>query len=391
MGDRMNKAVKVGILLAFSSALQGGFAQAQESATPAADGAEGKPAQTSVAPTATPAVRIALLLPTQSTSLGPMAQAVKSGFFAAHDYVAPGVAVDLIETDDNADTIVANYVEAQKTHDYIVGPLTRSALVALIKSRKIQKTTIALAQTEQGEEAASVPPNVITMGLSVEDEARQAAQLLAREKPGSAVLAVASSAAWQRRAARAFVAEAKRRGLTADSVEIESGGGYMGAAGLQDLQKRVKESKRLQLFYALDAAQARQVRLAIGPGVAAIGTSQLNPIAGGDRSGSQQPRELEGMRLLDLPWQLQPDHPAVMVFPRLVADAGQRISAETERMYALGIDAFRVVHELSLSHASFDLDGVTGQLKVQSNGGQKFSRTEVLAVYREGTVQAVSQ
>jgi outer membrane PBP1 activator LpoA protein len=96
---------------------------------------------------------------------------------------------------------------------------------------------------------------------------------------------------------------------------------------------------------------------------------------------------MNGVRLIDMPWQLQPDHTAVMVYPRPVVNPDQKRSPDMERLYALGIDAYRVAREIALSRPSFELDGVTGKLKVSfGRGAARFQRIEPTAVYRDGMV-----
>jgi outer membrane PBP1 activator LpoA protein len=117
----------------------------------------------------------------------------------------------------------------------------------------------------------------------------------------------------------------------------------------------------------------------------------LNPIALSDWSTVERATELNGIRLLDIPWQLQSDHPAVMVYPRPVALSDQRRSADIERLYALGIDAYRVAREIALKRTSFELDGVTGKLRVRLDmPAPSFERTEQQAIYRDGIVMAVT-
>ncbi len=118
------------------------------------------------------------------------------------------------------------------------------------------------------------------------------------------------------------------------------------------------------------------------------GTSSLNP-----GSGNNSPtQELDGVRLLDLPWQLQRDHPAVMVYPRPLAAAERKPgAADLERLYALGIDAYRVAREIVRHPSSrFHLDGVTGRLTVSFGDGEaSFERQEQPALYQNGVAQAV--
>ncbi|HEU5436117.1 MAG TPA: penicillin-binding protein activator, partial [Telluria sp.] len=139
------------------------------------------------------------------------------------------------------------------------------------------------------------------------------------------------------------------------------------------------------LFAALDAAELRQVRAALANPLPLYGTSSVNPGVG---PGLDAP-ELNGVRLVDLPWEIQPDHPAVMVYPRPVGD---ELPLDLDRLYALGIDAFRVAREIALQGralppgAAFTLDGVTGKLKV---GAGTFERVEAAAVYIDQGYQPV--
>ena len=52
--------------------------------------------------------------------------------------------------------------------------------------------------------------------------------------------------------------------------------------------------------------------------------------------------DLADVRFVDMPWMLQPDHPAVMIYPRVVP----AVTPDLERLYALGIDAYRLLQVL---------------------------------------------
>ena len=122
------------------------------------------------------------------------------------------------------------------------------------------------------------------------------------------------------------------------------------------------------------------------------GTSQLNTLNLADPVGAAAKPELDGVRLLDLPWQLQADHPAVMIYPRPPKKGEQRRGLDLERLYALGIDAFRVAGELGAGRPVFTIDGVTGKLYVQLDGIRPatFERTEQQAQYAGGVVVALT-
>ena len=89
------------------------------------------------------------------------------------------------------------------------------------------------------------------------------------------------------------------------------------------------------IFAALDSEQLRQVRAALGMTLPAYGTSSVNPGRGEGISVA----ELDGVHMLDLPWQVQPDHPAAMAYPRRALDPSTSPAPDMDRLYALGIDA----------------------------------------------------
>lgn len=76
----------------------------------------------------------------------------------------------------------------------------------------------------------------------------------------------------------------------------------------------------------------------------------------------------------------------VILTPRGIG--GGRPTVDQRRLYALGIDAYRVAQELAQSHYGFEMAGVTGQLTVQMQAGgvTYFQRQQMPAVYSGGVV-----
>ena len=382
-----------------------GSAELGSPAAPAApESAARSPAQ---AGAATPAMdqadtmRIGLLLPLRSETLGQAAAAIRAGFMAAWERDHDEIAVSVIETGDVPQDVLAAYAAAQEQQDLIVGPLARNAVAAVAGSPLVRKPTIALNIPEG---AALLPSPMLAMGLSVEEEARQAAQWAHAEHPHSRALILSTSMPWQRRIAAAFEAQWQRFGLPAQIIELSTPNGALSLQELSALRPRVQADAPGVLLSALDTDQTRQLRAALldpyqpggdaGAGLLRTselpiyGTSALNP------GGSFGAPELNGVRLLDLPWQLQADHAAVMSYPRPPASPERRQgAADLERLYALGIDAYRVAREIARHPAGrFQLDGVTGRLQVSfGNGPASFERTEQAAVYRDGQPRPVAR
>lgn len=330
-------------------------------------------------------VRIALMLPLHSEALRETAEAVRAGFNAAQQTINDSnVSVTLIQTGDNPRDMLAAYSAALPHHEVIVGPLTRSGVTAVAGSGIVAKPTLVLAQPEEG---AVLPSLMLPMGLSLEEESRQIAQWAGSGARTGRAFIVATNVAWQRRAARSFQQEWAALGRNASLIEINMAGAYLDPNNLVTLRQRVKDEQPALIFMALDGAQARQVREAIGTETPLFGTSQVNPLAYQQGDELEQVPFMDGIRLVDMPWQLQPDHAAVMAFPRLPVVPGQRRSANSERFYGLGIDAYRVAREIGRGNILFEMDGVTGKLRVSFGGGAPFlQRIATPAIYRDGIV-----
>ncbi|AIY43906.1 LppC putative lipoprotein [Collimonas arenae] len=335
-----------------------------------------------------PLASIALLLPLRSSPLGAAADAVRSGFLNAYERDKSGLAVTVIEAADTPSDMLAAYNAASKKYDILVGPLSRTGLTAIIQNGKVEKPTIALTQPDfSGGKDAVLPTQLLPIGLSIEAEARQVANWVGTDYAPGKVLVLSTSTAWQKRVASAFAQQIQGSGLHAEVVTLSLENGVFNVDALTQLQQRVEGEMPRLLFAALNADQTKQIRIAIGDQTPIFGISQLNPLTLGDSNPDHQIPELNGVRLVDIPWQVQPDNPAVMIYPRHEVAADQRRNADMERLYALGIDAFRIAHEVAARNTVFQIDGVTGKLNVNFGAGTPgFERVEPTAAYQNGIV-----
>lgn len=322
--------------------------------------------------------RIALLLPLHSATLAAPAEALRAGFMAAYERDRAGFIIDLVASDDTVDTTLLAYRDAAARNDMVVGPLLRPA-VAAVAAGPVTKPTLALNHPDG---STPLPQNMLTIGLAIEDEARQVAAWAQADFPAGRPLVLSGTAAWQRRLAGAFHDHWNKLGNTAYQVELPIVDGRIADNALAELKVRVDIDAPDFLFAALDPEQLRQVRATLGTSLPAYGTSSVNPGRGAGTSVA----ELDGVRMLDLPWQVQPDHPAAMAYPRR---AGENHAApDMDRLYALGIDAYRVAREMALRPGqAITLDGVTGQLNIQPQA-PRFKRTEMPVIYRGGLFEA---
>ena len=333
-----------------------------------------------------PGVRIALLLPLQSGALAQPAEAVRAGFMAGFERDRNGVIVNVIPTGDSSEATLDAYARATEQHDIVVGPLARPAVAALAASGAVTKPTIALNHPQTN---GPLPRQMLVVGLSLEDEARQVADWAAAEQPGSRALVLTGKAAWQQRLSGAFTARWAQLGLNNATVDLPSSDGYVDPNALAELRSRMQVDPPQLVFAALDAVQLRQVRSALGTSLPTYGTASINP---GPDPAMNAP-ELAGVRILDLPWTVQPGHPLVASYPRWNSGSD---GFDMQRLYALGIDAFRIARELALRpNSAFELDGVTGRLSINMDptagaGAGAFRRVETGTVYRDGNFETVA-
>jgi outer membrane PBP1 activator LpoA protein len=129
------------------------------------------------------------------------------------------------------------------------------------------------------------------------------------------------------------------------------------------------------VFIAGDADNVKRVRSYTKASLPVFATSQVfhGQLIRGER------REMRGVRFVDMPWLLQPDHPAVAVYPQPKKPLG----FDLQRFYALGIDAYRITQQLLVDGEPLrqPLDGVTGRLT--RVGPHLLMREAVPAVYQE--------
>ncbi|WP_180279453.1 penicillin-binding protein activator [Massilia psychrophila] len=337
--------------------------------------------------------RIGLMLPLRSQTLGAPAEALRAGFMAAYEHEREGFIVNLVDTGDSLQENLNAYAAAVEQNDIMVGPLARPAVSALAASALVRKPTIALNHPVALPSAAALPAQMLVIGLSIEDEARQVATWAGTEHPGGTALIIAGSSAWQRRIAASFAARWKQLGYSSQMLVVADSNGYLSEASLGQLSAQLDAAQPALLFTALDASQAGQVRGALGPELPIYGTSSVNPgtFAGAGADPGAVLTELNGLRLLDLPWEVDSAHPAVMAYPRWSGATARTL--DMDRLYALGIDAFRVAREIALRPgADINLDGVTGRLSVRfGNGPARFERIEPAAVYEGGAFTLVPE
>lgn len=310
-------------------------------------------AQTAATPTplGVDVPHIALLLPVDSSTFGRHAEALRDGFMTASQFPDPGkMPIRVYPADEDPKRAVASYQQAVGAGArLVVGPLVRSAVNA-VAAGDIKVPTLLLNAPD-----GPFPnrPNLFLISLQLEAEARQAARLAYQEGRRSA-FTISGSSVVLRRVHQAFVeAFVKLGGRHAGEFQFSPS-----PAEGERLRETLTGVSADMAFLALDPRQARIARPALDALPQYASSQTYSPDAG---------NELGGIRLLDMPWLLEPDHPAVMIYPR--QNYGD---ADLERLYALGIDAWRIGQALLAQHSEITLDGVTGKLTLERD--RQFTR-----------------
>jgi len=253
----------------------------------------------------------------------------------------------------------------------VVGPLTRDAVAALAASSLVKMPTLALNTLD--DDRMVIAPQLYFFGLQTENEARFAARLAGNESRRHAVI-INDGGALSKRLQAAFTDEwLKSSAASAKSVPL--GGDAMELVKL----RKLGGGEDTLFFLALDEKKARIARPYLDPAAPVYATSQ---VFGADANNSLLNHDLEGVRFADMPWLLQPDHAAVMIYPRTTPPLG----ADMERLYALGIDAFRLAEQIRAAGSDpLNLDGVSGRIRWVASR-QLFLREPVAATFRNGEV-----
>jgi outer membrane PBP1 activator LpoA protein len=298
---------------------------------------------------------IALILPTASPSLGRLAEAVRQGFLAAAT-VAGGESLpvhSIAIENEGAPLLDACRAAQANGARLVVAGLTRDGAQSIALSDCPRQLVLALNEV-RGE----APLSMHTISLSLEAEARQAALQAINDGLRMAIV-VGSNSALSRRVQEAFEREWGR--AAGDGRKLVYSGNPEEASALRD---RIANIRADMVFFALDPVEARAVRPYVSGMLPIYATSySVDP-----RADAIVNVDLQGVRYVEMPWFIHPDHPAVMVYPAPQTP----MSVDQERLYALGIDAFRIGQQMLKGENAKPLDGVTGRITLE--GPHHFAR-----------------
>ncbi|MBI1395104.1 MAG: ABC transporter substrate-binding protein [Betaproteobacteria bacterium] len=321
---------------------------------------------------------IAALLPLKSPVFGRIADAVRRGIEAgmAAEPDHPGrLPVLLYPTGDDPTEIVNAYDQALRMGaQFVIGPLTKSAVHAIANSSAVTSPTLGLSIPDSD---VLLPDGMYAIGIDMEAEARQVAQIAGKQGKRRAVIITADNSL-SRRISQAFANEWAKEGrlvvsqyaFTTDQTRLKA------------MSDSITSDNVDALFFALDGPRARQIRPYLGKEIAGYATSLVYSV----ESTVVGQLDLSGLVFVDMPWMVKPDDPVVMAYPR---PEGVFSNFEQQRFYALGIDAWRI-SQLLLNTTYNEmgmLDGVSGY--ITPGPAHEFQREDIPAVMTQTGVRAM--
>jgi len=350
------------VLVALAFAWAAAFSAAQ---TPAASIESSTPA----AADPTDHVDIALVLPVDAAAYGRAAEAVRTGFLAAAE--SAGTRMRIREFPHGEDGVLTAFEAAQRAGArVIVGPLVRDDLKVVASMSLDLPHTIALNQFD---EALVSPPTLYTFALSIESDARLIARRMrdaAPPTPSGAipnVVVVSSETLLMKRFGVAFAGEWQAAGGSVPTVLRFAPAVDAMTAMRRELQRRPPAA----VLLAMDGTSATLAKPYLGS-VPAYASALIF-----ERETIATARDLDGLIVTEIPWIVTPNAPQFAALPRR-----EMTSAALTRLYALGLDAFRVAAAFKDgAPEQFSLEGATGQIALD---GRNFTRESRFAVFRDG-------
>ena len=315
---------------------------------------------------------IALILPLGSRTFGKVADAVKQGFLAgAHADGKNALPFRVYTADDDTGSLATQYRRAAAEGALaIVGGVTRDGANIMARESSYLPS-LALNAPVSGTNDGDLPERFFYVSLNLDWEARLAARTAANE--GLRRVAVVSAGTpLARRVQDSFEKEWIRLGGEIAVRLSVSGDLSEGTRVTAAMEKAAADVA----FLATEMKAARVVRPYLPAGMPVFSTSlTIDP-----RADAVDNLDLESVRFMEMPWFVQPDHPAVMAYSRPV----EPMPIDYERLYALGIDAWRLAQLISLNDSAKSvpaLDGVTGRITLE---GHQFVRMLASGEMRDG-------
>ena len=327
-----------------------------------------------------PIPHIALLLPLASKIFGSVADALKLGFAAGAQADGKNASpYRIYAAEDEGASLAAQYRKAvAEGASAIIGGVTRDGANTVARESRFLPTLALNAPMISSEN--ELPERFFFISLNLDLEAKLVARMAFSEGLRNLAMVVANTPL-AKRVQESFEQEWGRLGggiVARISFGSDPNDPTRVASAMEKINEKVG-AKADAVFLAADPSAARFIRPYLPTGMAVFATSHtVDP-----RAEAVANLDLENVRFLEMPWFVEQDHPAVMAY----AKPAQPLPAEYERLYALGIDAWRLgqlIVKFDGARSLPPLDGVTGRI---TQDGHQLTRALSSVEVRDGKSQ----
>lgn len=328
--------------------------------------------------------RIALLLPLSGKQQA-AGIAIRDGFLAAAFQGGIGPRTNIQVFDTNESGAVTAYQRAtQAGASIVVGPLLKEDVEALASSQQVGVITLALNALANTQ---TPPALMFQFALDPEEEARQVAQR-ARSEGFTRAIALTPNNEWGQRMQRAFADELNAQGGTlVDQRSYDpTARDYVSLSKQLLMSRKPPQARALDdalgnrraadetrddfdyIFLASQATQAKQLR----PALRFVLPDTKTPIYATSDSYEAETsnnNDLDGLRFADMPWVINRDSESDALHDTMIRLWSSSLRSRS-RLYAFGIDAFKLVNWLKASQPQLTspLRGATGLLALDQTG-----------------------
>ncbi len=336
------------------------------------------------------AERIALLLPLSGNFANP-AKAVRDGFLASYysqidSDMDSGYApeIRIYDTTDDVSTGLVVYQQALADGaDFVVGPLHKP-LVEELANANAEKSAVPTLALNYSSNEGKVANNFFQFGLLPEDEARQVAERAWLEGYNNAVI-LTPEGEWGERMLTTFEQHWHQLdGKVVDAQRYQASmhdfsGPVISLLNIDESRQRKQELERLTrldlkfeprrrqdidfIYLAAFPNQARQIRPQLKFYYAAdIPVYSSSHVFSGEQNPTQD-RDMDGIIFCDMPWVFSSSETPQPNW-QTITNIWQSNAIPFKRLYAMGIDAYRLINYLNQMHNNPEahLSAATGNL-----------------------------
>jgi outer membrane PBP1 activator LpoA protein len=345
---------------------------------------------------------IGLLLPLSGRQNAATAALIRDGFLAAVARLPESMRPAVRVYDTDALTVATAMQNARADGaGFLVGPLTRAEVQTAAEQRPGDLPLLLLNNLDG---SGHVGGQLYQYALAPEDEARQ----IARQMFGAGqrrALVVAPSGEWGARVAAAFTDELTRAGGQVvaqgnyDLARNDLGPTLTALLGIDESRARFKRVQQITNSELIFEARPRpDIDAVFAAGYQSLALRQINPqlrfFNAGDLpvyitqqgldTDTQANRDLEGMRVLDMPWMLDSVGPAADL-RAATESAWSARGMPLSRYFAFGYDAATLAMAIRNGSNTWPLPGLTGRLNLTADG--RVERSLNWARMRDGAAQ----